>query len=133
MPSTHQSINLPSEHLSCANISPLIHSGQVSADTDSAEDIDSDTPMDEEEDEDEVLVEEDQMQTTVCIFDQTMLEWISGGDQTANLECYFCVNSQEGDDDADEDSENVEKSVMSHPDVDTTILFTTGEGWSGSS
>ncbi|KAM7401922.1 hypothetical protein PAMP_017199 [Pampus punctatissimus] len=42
----------------------LISIGQVSADPDSAEDIDPDVAVDEEEDEEEVLVEEDQIQTS---------------------------------------------------------------------
>ncbi|KAM9860179.1 translocon-associated protein subunit alpha-like [Aulostomus maculatus] len=42
----------------------LISIGQVSADSDSAEDVDPDASVDEEEDEDEVLVEEDQMQAS---------------------------------------------------------------------
>lgn len=45
--------------------------GHVSADSDSAEDIaeDADAAVDEEEDdEEEVLVEEDQIQPTVCMF-----------------------------------------------------------------
>lgn len=47
------------------------HSGQVSADSDSAEDIaeDPEAAVDEEEDdEEEVLVEEDQIQPSVCMF-----------------------------------------------------------------
>lgn len=49
---------------------PLLHTGHVSADPDSAEDIaeDPDAAVDEEEDdEEEVLVEEDQIQPTVCM------------------------------------------------------------------
>lgn len=49
---------------------PLCHTGHVSADPYSAEDIadDPDAAVDEEEDdEEEVLVEEDQMQPTVCM------------------------------------------------------------------
>ncbi|XP_068450549.1 translocon-associated protein subunit alpha-like [Clinocottus analis] len=75
----------------------LISIGQVSADSDSAEDIaeDQDAAVDEEEeDEEEVLVEEDQMQP------------------------------MEGE---EEDSDEADKQVLSHPDVDTTILFVTGE------
>lgn len=45
--------------------------GLVSADTDSAEDTDPDVAVDEEEDEEEVLVDEDQIQTSVCIFSYT--------------------------------------------------------------
>lgn len=46
------------------------HAGQVSADSDSAEDIaeDPDAAVDEEEDEEEVPVEQDQMQPLVCMF-----------------------------------------------------------------
>lgn len=50
---------------------PLIHSGHVAADPDSAEDVadDPDAVVDEEEDdEEEMLVEEDQIQPTVCMF-----------------------------------------------------------------
>ncbi|XP_074529154.1 translocon-associated protein subunit alpha-like [Halichoeres trimaculatus] len=76
----------------------LISVGQVSAQSDSAEDVieDTDAAVDEEEDdEEEVLVEEDQMQPT------------------------------EGDEeDADEESD---KQLTSHPDADTTIIFMTGE------
>ena len=48
---------------------PLIHAGLVSAEPDSAEDTteDADAAVDEEEDDEEVLVEEDQIQATVCI------------------------------------------------------------------
>ncbi|XP_070699008.1 translocon-associated protein subunit alpha-like [Pempheris klunzingeri] len=76
----------------------LISVGQVSAESDSAEDVteDPDAAVDEEEDdEEEVLVEEDQMQP-------------SEGDE----------------DDADEGADKV---LTSHPDADTTIIFTTGE------
>ena len=41
--------------------------GHVSAEPDSAEETDPDVAVDEEEDEEEVLVEEDQIQNTVCI------------------------------------------------------------------
>lgn len=40
-----------------------------------------------------------------------------------------CVHSQEGD---DEDSEAADQLLTSHTDADTTIIFTTGEGRSGS-
>ncbi|XP_054882918.1 translocon-associated protein subunit alpha-like [Poeciliopsis prolifica] len=75
----------------------LISVGQVSAQSDSAEDAadDADAAVDEEEDEDEMVVEEDQMQ-----------------------------NMDGGEDDSDDSSE---KLVTSHPDADTTIIFTTGE------
>ncbi|XP_078104342.1 translocon-associated protein subunit alpha-like [Sander vitreus] len=76
----------------------LISIGQVSADSDSAEDIaeDPDAAVDEEEEDDEeVLVEEDQIQPS------------------------------EGE---EEDSdEAADKLLTSHPDADTTILFMTGE------
>ncbi|XP_020498063.2 translocon-associated protein subunit alpha [Labrus bergylta] len=76
----------------------LVSIGQVSADSDSAEDVaeDTDAAVDEEEDdEEEVLVEEDQMQPT------------------------------EGEEDDTE--EGADKQIMSHPDADTTIMFMTGE------
>ncbi|XP_077582018.1 translocon-associated protein subunit alpha-like [Stigmatopora nigra] len=75
----------------------LITSGRVSANTDSAEEIDPDASVDEEEEEDdeEMPVEEDQIQ------------------------------SPEGDD--VDDSEGDERLVTSHSDADTTIVFTTGE------
>ncbi|XP_056293290.1 translocon-associated protein subunit alpha-like [Pseudoliparis swirei] len=76
----------------------LISIGQVSADSDSAEDIaeDPDAAVDEEEDEEEVPVEQDQMQPL------------------------------EGEEEEDSD-EAADKQISSHPDVDTTIIFTTGE------
>lgn len=41
-----------------------------------------------------------------------------------------CVPPQEGEeDDADEAAD---KLLASHPEADTTIIFTTGEGWFGS-
>nr|XP_020498063.1 translocon-associated protein subunit alpha-like [Labrus bergylta] len=76
----------------------LVSIGQVSADSDSAEDVaeDTDAAVDEEEDdEEEVLVEEDQMQPT------------------------------EGEEDDTE--EGADKQILSHPDADTTIMFMTGE------
>ncbi|XP_037606783.1 translocon-associated protein subunit alpha-like [Sebastes umbrosus] len=75
----------------------LISIGQVSADSDSAEDVveDPDAAVDEEEDDEEVLVEEDQI-----------------------------VPSEAEEEDADE---GADKGLLSHPDADTTILFTTGE------
>ncbi|XP_074487511.1 translocon-associated protein subunit alpha-like isoform X2 [Sebastes fasciatus] len=75
----------------------LISIGQVSADSDSAEDVveDPDAAVDEEEDDEEVLVEEDQIVP-------------AGGEE----------------EDADE---GADKGLLSHPDADTTILFTTGE------
>lgn len=76
----------------------LISIGQVSADSDSAEDVveDPDAAVDEEEDEEEVLVEEDQ------------------------------IVPSEGEEEEDSD-EGADKRLLSHPDADTTILFTTGE------
>lgn len=76
----------------------LISIGQVSADSDSAEDVveDPDAAVDEEEDDEEVLVEEDQIVPS------------EGGEE----------------EDADE---GADKGLLSHPDADTTILFTTGE------
>ncbi|XP_029549540.1 translocon-associated protein subunit alpha [Salmo trutta] len=76
----------------------LISFGQVSADSESAEDISPDSIVDEEEEEeeeDEVLVEEDQ------------------------------VPGSETEDDIDEDA--AVGDVTSHPDADTTIVFVTGE------
>ncbi|XP_077386755.1 translocon-associated protein subunit alpha-like [Festucalex cinctus] len=75
----------------------LISTGRVSANTESAEDIDPDASVDEEEEdeEEEMPVEEDQIQ------------------------------SSEGDD--DDDSEGDDKLLTSHADADTTIVFTTGE------
>ncbi|CAJ1051711.1 translocon-associated protein subunit alpha-like [Xyrichtys novacula] len=76
----------------------LISVGQVSAQSDSAEDVieDADAAVDEEEDdEEEVLVEEDQMQPS------------------------------EGDEDDAE--EGADKQLTSHPDADTTLIFMTGE------
>ncbi|KAG7253977.1 hypothetical protein CRUP_006561, partial [Coryphaenoides rupestris] len=75
----------------------LISIGQVSAESESAEDIGHDATVDEEdeEEEDEVLVEEDQ------------------------------IPNQEMDSDVDEESESAD--VTSHPDADTTIVFVTGE------
>ncbi|XP_060898757.1 translocon-associated protein subunit alpha-like [Labrus mixtus] len=76
----------------------LVSIGQVSADSDSAEDVaeDTDAAVDEEEDdEEEVLVEEDQMQPT------------------------------EGEE--DDTDEGADKQLTSHPDADTTIIFMTGE------
>ncbi|XP_061882521.1 translocon-associated protein subunit alpha-like [Entelurus aequoreus] len=75
----------------------LLSISPVSADSDSAEDIDPDASVDEEEEEDEegILVEEDQVQST------------------------------EGD--AEDDAEADDKTLTSHPDADTTIVFTTGE------
>ncbi|KAM9523314.1 translocon-associated protein subunit alpha [Salvelinus alpinus] len=76
----------------------LISFGQVSADSESAEDISPDSTVDEEEEEeeeDEVLVEEDQ------------------------------VPGSETEDDIDEDA--AVGDVTSHPDADTTIVFVTGE------
>lgn len=58
-------------HHSYVPLCPPTHTGHVSADSDSAEDIadDQDAAVDEEEeDEEEVLVEEDQIQPMVCIF-----------------------------------------------------------------
>ncbi|KAL6111652.1 uncharacterized protein ACO6RY_08583 [Pungitius sinensis] len=71
--------------------------GQVSADSDSDEDIadDPETEVDEEEDEEEALVEEDQMQPS------------------------------EGDE--EDSDEAADKLLSSHPDADTTIIFMTGE------
>ncbi|KAL0978217.1 hypothetical protein UPYG_G00167610 [Umbra pygmaea] len=77
----------------------LITFGQVSADSESAEDIVLDSTVDEdedeEEDEDEILVEEDQ------------------------------VPGSETEDDLDEDTAVGDKTA--HPDADTTIVFVTGE------
>ncbi|XP_061778546.1 translocon-associated protein subunit alpha-like isoform X2 [Nerophis ophidion] len=75
----------------------LLSVSPVSAESDSAEDIDPDASVDEEEEEDEeeILVEEDQVQST----------------------------EGDGEDDAEAD----DKTVTSHPDADTTIVFTTGE------
>ncbi|KAM7005879.1 translocon-associated protein subunit alpha-like [Tautogolabrus adspersus] len=76
----------------------LVSIGQVSADSDSAEDVaeDTDAAVDEEEDdEEEVLVEEDQMQPS------------------------------EGEE--DDTDEGADKQLTSHPDADTTIIFMTGE------
>lgn len=44
----------------------LLWSGHVSADLDSAEDTDPDVAIDEEEEDEDVVVEEDQIQATVC-------------------------------------------------------------------
>ena len=64
---------LHDQQLSSHSYSPVSSdlAGHVRADSDSAEDIieDSDVPVDEEEEEDEdeeVLVDEDQMQNSVC-------------------------------------------------------------------
>ena len=75
----------------CVNIlaCPLTHAGHVSAQSDSSEDIaeNVDAAVDEEEDEEEVLVEEDQIQTSVCIFDNTAV-W-----QNINFTCRWLHDS----------------------------------------
>ncbi|XP_034548103.1 translocon-associated protein subunit alpha-like [Notolabrus celidotus] len=80
----------------------LISIGQVSAQSDSAEDVTEDTEdteaavdEEEEDDEEDVLVEEDQMQPT------------------------------EGEE--DDTDEGADKQLLSHPEADTTIIFMTGE------
>lgn len=99
--------------------------GQVYAESDSAEDTaeDADAAVDEEEDEDEMVVEEDQMQNSVrrlwAIVLQNVKRW--------HVTRWFCVRHQDGGE--DDSDEAAEKRVTSHPDADTTIIFTTGEGW----
>ncbi|XP_040059948.2 translocon-associated protein subunit alpha [Gasterosteus aculeatus] len=75
----------------------LVSFGQVSADSDSDEDIadDPEAAVDEEEDEEEMLVEEDQMQPS--------------------------------DRDEEDSDEAADKLLSSHPEADTTIIFMTGE------
>lgn len=40
---------------------------------------------------------------------------------------WSCVCHQEGHE--DDSDEAADKLLASHPDADTTIIFTTGEGW----
>lgn len=106
-----------------------IHAGHVSADA--AEDVvdDHDAAVDEEEedDEDEVLVEEDQMQATVCIASVLDSDFAIAEDCVlANLPAVFPHQEGGADEEADEYEE---KPLSSHPDADTIIVFTTGEGW----
>lgn len=90
---------------------------------------DTDAAVDEEdEDEDEMLVEEDQVQNSVSWV--SLLLWQKNrSDMIVRLEVsFFCLHHQEGDEDDAEEA--ADKLVTSHPDADTTILFTTGEGLS---
>lgn len=112
-------------------LSPAPHTGHVSADA--AEDVvdDHDAAVDEEEDddEDEVLVEEDQMQAMVCIASIFVSNFAKT--RLCSAKSVDCVPPQEGvgEEEADEDED---KPLSSHPDADTIIIFTTGEGWCGS-
>lgn len=42
----------------------------------------------------------------------------------------YCIPPQDGDD--DDTDEATDKTLTSHPDADTTIIFVTGEGCLGS-